>query len=66
MHEQRGTFNGIDTCNVIDHGRFDQYSILRFEAEARSIFNRPDINVLLTQLSDQKVITKDQAYNMQQ
>ena len=23
MHEQRGTFNGIDTCNVTSYGRFD-------------------------------------------
>ena len=39
MHEQRGTFNGIDTCNVTSYGRFDFCSKILNESEGRSIGN---------------------------
>ena len=46
MHEQRGTFNGIDTCNVTSYGRFDFCSKILNKSEGRSIDNRPDKNPL--------------------
>ena len=50
MHEQRGSFQGIDTCDVTDFGDFSFTSILLDESESRSIMNRPDINSLLDSL----------------
>ena len=47
MHEQRGTFNGIDTCNITSYRNFNIRSELLADAESRSIINRPDINALL-------------------
>ena len=47
MFNQNGTFNGIDTYNAVNYGRFDFNSKLSAECEARSIFNRSDINSYL-------------------
>jgi hypothetical protein len=58
MNEQRGSFNGIDTCSITNYGRFDFCSKLQHENECRSIGNRPDINALLTQLCKEKVMSK--------
>eukprot|EP00957_Ditylum_brightwellii_P118023 9001254-Ditylum_brightwellii.AAC.1 len=57
MHEQCGTFNGIDTCSVATFRKFDFTSKLSCKAEARSIQNGPDINDLLTILAKLKVIS---------
>ena len=54
MHEQRGTFNGIDTCNLTSYHQFDFRSKLLSDSESRSIVNRPDINGLLNQLVEEK------------
>ena len=48
MHEQRGIFNGIDTCIIIDHGDFDFNSKVIQEAEDRSLINQPDISSHIT------------------
>ena len=61
MHEQRGSFNGIDTCNITSYRDFSFRSKLLSDCEARSILNRPDINSLLNQLVDEDVITKQTA-----
>ena len=58
MHEQRGSFNGIDTCNVSTYRKFDFRSTLLSEYEARAIINRPDINALLNQLIEEKSLSK--------
>ena len=58
MHEQRGTFNGIDTCSITNFGQFDMTSLLNAQSEARTIRNRPDINALLNQLVSQKKMSK--------
>ena len=47
MHEQRGSFQGVDTCDVTDFGDFSFTSVLLDESESRSVKNRPDINSLL-------------------
>ena len=57
MHEQRGTFNGIDTCNVTSYHNFNFRSKLQSENESRSIINRPDMNSLLSQLTREKSIS---------
>ena len=49
MMEQRGNFNGIDTCNVTQYRDFQLLSVLLEEYESRSIIGRPDINALLDQ-----------------
>jgi hypothetical protein len=64
MHEQRGTFNGIDTCSVASYGRFDFCSKLLNDSECRSIKNRPDINALLSTLCKDKVISVKIAASM--
>ena len=57
MHEQKGTFNGIDTCSITNFGRFDITSKLNADSESRAIRNRPDINAFLTQLVKDKKIS---------
>ena len=57
MHEQRGTFNGIDTCNLTSFHNFSFRSKLLSEAESRAIINRHDINALLSQLTMEKKIS---------
>ena len=52
MHEQRGSFQGIDTCDVTDYGNFGICSVLLEESESRSIMHRPDINSLLDRLGN--------------
>ena len=54
MHEQRGSFSGIDTCSITNVGKFDFTSILLGESEARSIICRPEINALLNNLVQEK------------
>ena len=58
MHEQRGTFNGIDTCNITSYRNFNFRSVLLRNAEARSIINRPDINALLSQMVEEGTMSK--------
>jgi hypothetical protein len=58
MHEQKGTFNGIDTFSLTDFTRLDFTSKLLGEYEARAIINRPDINANLSRLVAEKRISK--------
>ena len=53
-----GTFNGIDTCNSVNDGRFGFNSKFSSEAEARCIFNLPDIKANLTKLCTKNVISE--------
>ncbi len=50
MHEQRGSFQGVDTCDVTNYGDFSFCSVLLDESELRTIKHRPDINALLDSL----------------
>ena len=59
MHEQRGSFQGIDTCDVVMFGNFSFTSILLDQSECRSIKYRPDINSLLDTLHKDGRISKD-------
>ena len=59
MHEQRANFNGIDTCNISTYRQFNFNSSLLSKFEAVSIVNRPDINALLNQLVEEKIISKE-------
>ena len=59
IHEQRGSFQGIDTCDVCCVGGFSFPSIILDESESRTIINRPDINVRLDKLSKDKSLTKN-------
>ena len=47
MHEQKGSFQGIDTCDICNFGDFNFLSKLLNESESRSIAQRADINDLL-------------------
>ena len=55
MFEQRGRFGGIDTYNHVEFGRFEKYSILRFEKEKKKISNPSDINRYLDTLCHHKI-----------
>ena len=59
MHEQRGSFQGIDTCDITDFGKFSFCSLLLDESESRSIANRPDINSLLDNLKNDGLLTSE-------
>ena len=57
MHEQKGSFNGIDTCSVTLFGKFDFSSHLSSEDESRAISQRPDIHAhLVGTLVKEKII----------
>ena len=51
IHEQKGSFQGVDTCDVTIVGYFSFTSVILYEAESRAIINRPNTNALLTQLT---------------
>ena len=56
MHEQRGSYQLVDTCDVTSV----EYFIFNFildEAESRTIVNRPDTNALLTQLANETFLS---------
>ena len=59
MHEQRGNFNGIDTCSITQYRKFKLLSYLLHENELRSLKGRADINALLTQLVQEKELAPD-------
>ena len=58
MHKQKGSFHGIDTCNVTNFGNFNFTTILLDENESRWIVCRPDINILIMNLQKENIITK--------
>ena len=57
MNEQRGSFQGIDICDVTNFGNFSFCSALLDESESRTIKHRPDINSLLDQLTRDAYLT---------
>ena len=64
MKEQRGNFNGIDTCDITQYRNFKLLSYLLEENESRSLFGRPDINALLDQFVKEKVIPHEFSENI--
>ena len=54
MFEQRGNFNGINTCSMTQFCNFKLLSYLLQQNELRSLKGRPDINELLTQFVHEK------------
>ena len=58
MSKQKGSFHGIDTYDVTNFRNFNFTSIFHDENESRSIVCRPDINILITNLQKENVITK--------
>ena len=61
MHEQQGSFIGIDTCNITSYRKFNFQLSLLTHSESTTILNRPDINSLLNQLIEEKIISKTTA-----
>ena len=64
MYEQRGCFAGLDTCNHVEFGRFDRYSILRHEIEDKAISNRFDVKLHLNSLCNNNIISTEMAETM--
>ena len=64
MLEQCGTFSGLETCNHVQFGRFGEYSILRFDAEARSIYSRFDIDAHLNVLCENNMLSRNEINDM--
>ena len=62
--EQRGSFNGIDTCDITNYGDFSFCSKLLDENESRAIAHRPDINALLSKLMKSNILSKEAIKNM--
>ena len=58
MHEQKGSFQGLDTCNVISVGNFSNNSHLLRQYENLFIANRPDIVSLLSNLVNRKCLSE--------
>ena len=65
MHEQRGNFNGIDTCSVIQFRNFKLISYLLQENESRSLIGYSDINAFLDKFVKAKIISHQFANNYQ-
>ena len=66
MHEQRGSFQGIDTCDVTNFGDFGYCSKLLNESESRSIKHRPDINALLDNLVSDNLMSPGTVKHMRE
>ena len=66
MQEQRGNFNGIDTCSITQYRNFKLISYLLQENESRSIRGRPDINALLDQFVKETLIPAEFAETLRQ
>ena len=66
LFEQRGNFNGIDTCSVTQYRNFKLLSYLLQENEIRSLKGRADINALLTQIVHEKDLSLDMASKIRQ
>ena len=66
MQEQRGNFNGIDTCSVTQYRNFKLLSYLLQENESRSIRGRPDINALLDEFVKESLIPAEFAETFRQ
>ena len=58
MHEQKGSFSGIDTCSCTTLNDFSINSHLLTINESRSISHRPDITALLNRLVSEKKLSK--------
>eukprot|EP00957_Ditylum_brightwellii_P123789 9436371-Ditylum_brightwellii.AAC.1 len=57
MFEQKGTFLDIDTCSMTNFEYFNFCSKLLHDTETRSLKNRPDMNILLSQLAKENAIS---------
>ena len=57
MHAMEGSFQGIDTCDVVNFGDFSFCSVLLHQSEILSIKHRPDINSLLDHLERDGLIS---------
>lgn len=66
MHEQRGTFNGLDTCSVTNYGKFDSSSILLQQVQDLSLYGRPDLNAHLSVLVTEKAVSQYTAKNIRE
>ena len=66
MHEQKGSFQGIDTCDICNFGDFLFLSILLSESESRSISNQTDINNLLDKLERSGFISQQMVNDMRE
>lgn len=62
--EQRGSFNGIDTCNITNFGDFSYCSKLMDESESRAITHIPDINALLSNHPKSHILSNEAVKNM--
>ena len=59
MHEQRGSFQGVDTHDLRKYGDFCFCLVLLDESESRTIAYRPDINALLTKLKKENIFSSN-------
>ena len=64
MHEQRGCFQGIDTCSIQKYGDFSYKEPILEENEALSLNQRDDLKELLSILEENKVLPVDKGYEM--
>ena len=64
MHEQRGCFNGIDTCSITSVGDFSCREPVLDEHEALSITHRSDTMSLLQKLEKERVLCVGKADEM--
>ena len=59
MHEQIGSFQGVNTCDVCSADSFSLPSMIHGKSEWRTIINRPDINAYLDKMNGNGFLTKD-------
>ena len=64
MHEQHGSFQGVDTCDVTTYRDFSFCSMVLDEHELKSIACWPDINSLLLKLGKENVLCRDTISSM--
>ena len=54
MHEIRGNFAGLDSCNLVEYGTWMNKSMISFKNQALQVYGRPDIRSRLMKLGEQR------------
>ena len=56
MQRCYGGFKGVDSCNIMDTGRFDKNSCLSDRNTTLFLYGRPDMRSKLSQMVEQKIV----------
>ena len=59
MHEIRGNFTGLDSCDLLEYGTWMKKSMISFKNEALQVYGRADMRSRLMKLAEQEEWPQD-------